>query len=236
MPLLQRTSNLASFLSWPGLRAAFGLLSSGARHTWIRTVNAPRLSMAPLGMIYPWFSFPSIEYLTRLSSPDMRVLEFGCGYSTIWWGQRVAHVTSIERSSHWIAEVKHALSKHTMTNVDVVHFLEFAGITEEEIQASSDPIHLAAIIQRYVSAGQKQTELYDVIVIDDIFRNEAAAAAIAQLKPGGILVLDDSERPRYGQTCELFKRMGWSFASFYGAVPYHFHEKQTTIWHKPIHA
>ncbi|MBS0182872.1 MAG: hypothetical protein JSS39_10760 [Nitrospira sp.] len=123
-----------------------------------------------------------------------------------------------------------------MTNVDVVPFLEFAGTTEEEIQARVDPVELASMIQRYVSAGQEKSELdVDVIVIDDVFRNEAATAAIAQLKPGGYLVLDDSERPRYGPTCELFKRMGWSFASFYGAVPYHFHEKQTTIWHKPIH-
>lgn len=235
MPLLHRTSNLASFLSWPGLRAVFGLLSSDARHTWIRTINAPRPSLAPLSLIYPWFSFPSIDYLDKLSSRDMRVLEFGCGYSTIWWAQRVSHVTSIERSTHWIAEVKHALSKHTVTNVNLINFLEFAETTEEEIQRRTDPIELATIIQRYVAAGQGGPELYDIIVVDDVFRNEAAAAAIAQLKPGGILILDDSERPRYGQTWELLKRMGWSFASFYGTVPYHFHEKQTTIWHKPIH-
>lgn len=234
MSLLQRTSNLASFLSWPGLRATFGLLSSDARHKWIQTVNAPRLSMAPLSMVYPWFSFPSIEYLAKLASPDMSVLEFGCGYSTIWWAQRVSRVTSIERSSHWIVEVRQALSKHTMTNVDLIPFLEFVGTTEEEIQARAAPLQLASIIQRYVSAGREKSELYDVIVIDDVFRNEAAAAAIAQLKPGGVLVLDDSERPRYGQACELFKQMGWSSASFYGAVPYHFHEKQTTIYHKPI--
>jgi hypothetical protein len=121
-----------------------------------------------------------------------------------------------------------------MTNVELIPFIGFTGTTEEEITAKSDAIQLVPHIQRYVQAGQGKAGLYDIVVVDDVFRNEAAAAAIAQLKPGGMLVLDDSERERYKSTFDLFKRMGWSFASFYGATPYHFHEKQTTIWHKPM--
>jgi precorrin-6B methylase 2 len=216
------------------MKAVFGLLSSDTRHAWIQTVNAPRLKTAPLGNIYPWFSFPSLDYLNKHISSDMQVLEFGCGYSTIWWAQRVSRVTSIERSTHWISEVSQALSKHAMVNVELIPFSEFTGTTEEEIQAEAEPIALAPIVQRYVSAGRGKAELYDVVVIDDVFRNEVAAAAIPRLKPGGMLVLDDSERPRYSLTFDLLKRMGWSFASFHGATPYHFHEKSTTIWHKPI--
>lgn len=234
MSLLHRTSNLAFYLTWPRMKAAFGLLSSDARHTWIQTVTTSHLKTVPLENIYPWFSFPSINYLDKHISPDMHVLEFGSGYSTIWWAQRITQVTSIERSTHWIAEVKHALSKHAMTNVELIPFMGFTGTTEEEITAKSDAIQLVPHIQRYVQAGRGKAGLYDIVVVDDVFRNEAAAAAVAQLKPGGMLVLDDSERERYKPTFDLFKRMGWSFASFYGATPYHFHEKQTTIWHKPM--
>lgn len=216
------------------MKAAFGLLSSDIRHAWIQTVNTPRLKTASLENIYPWFSFPSLDYLNKHISPDMHVLEFGCGCSTIWWAQRVSRVTSIERSTYWISEVSQALSRHAMVNVELVPFFEFAGTTEEEIQSGVEPITLAPIVQRYISTGLENTELYDVVVIDDVFRNEAAAAAISRLKPGGMLVLDDSERPRYSPTFDLLKRMDWSFASFHGATPYHFHEKATTIWHKPI--
>ena len=234
MPILHRASNLSSFLTWPRMKAVFGLLSSDTRHEWIQTVDVPHLSMAPMDKIYPWFSFPSIDYLVKLSSPEMHILEFGCGYSTIWWARRASRVTSIERSSHWIAEVRQALSMHGITNVELISFSGFSGITEEEIKAGCEPTRLKSSIQRYVQAGQGRNELYDIIVVDDVFRNETASAAIAQLKPGGILVLDDSERERYRPTFDLFKRMGWSFASFFGATPYHFHEKQTTIWHKPV--
>ncbi|MBX3330105.1 MAG: hypothetical protein KF722_06870 [Nitrospira sp.] len=234
MSLLNRTRNLASFLNWPRMKAAFGLLSSDARHAWIRTVNNSHLGEAPLESIYPWFSFPSIDYLSKLASSDMRVLEFGCGYSTVWWAQRTSWVTSIERSPHWIAEVRRALTKHAMSNVELIPFSGFRGTTEEEIKAGCDPLQLEPHVHRYVRAGQAKTVLYDVIVVDDVFRNEAASAAIVRLKPGGVLVLDDSERERYRPTFDLFERMGWSFASFYGATPYHFHEKQTTIWHKPM--
>lgn len=235
MALLHRANNISSFLTWPRMKAAFGLLSSDVRRTWVQTIDTPHLSRAPLDKIYPWFSFQSIDYLAQISSPGMRVLEFGCGYSTVWWAQRVSQVTSIERSRSWIAEVQHALAKHAMTNVDLVHFSGFAETTEEEIRAASNPIRLTPVIQEYVAAGHGQSELYDIVVVDDIFRNETSEAAIARLKPGGILVLDDSERSRYAATFDLFNRMGWSFASFYGVTPYHFHEKQTTIWHKPVH-
>jgi hypothetical protein len=234
MSFLQRTRNLGSFLTGPRMRAAFGLLSSDARQRWIQTVNPSHLSGAPLHTIYPWFSFPSIDYLSKLTSPDMHILEFGCGYSTIWWAQRASRVTSIERSPHWIVEVSQALSTHAMSNVDLISFSGFKGTTEEEITTTCDPARLAPHIRQYVVAGQRAHVVYDVIVADDVFRNEAAEAAISQLKPGGMLVLDDSERERYRPTFELFTRMGWSSASFYGVVPYHFHEKQTTIWHKPI--
>ncbi len=234
MSLLHRTSNLGSFLTWPRMKAVFGLLSSDARHMWIQTVNNSHLSVTPLKNIYPWFSFPSIDYIEKLTSSDMHVLEFGCGYSTIWWAQRVCRVTSIERSSHWITEVNQALSMHAMVNVDLIPFLGFSGTTEEDIKAGCDSVQLEPTIQRYVLAGQVKSVQYDVIVVDDVFRNEAAAAAISQLKPGGMLVLDDSERERYRPTFDLLKRIGWSFASCHGATPYHFHEKQTTIWHKPI--
>lgn len=234
MSLLHRTSNLGSFLTWPRMKAVFGLLSSDARHMWIQTVSASHLGGTPLKNIYPWFSFPSIDYLEQLISPDMHVLEFGCGYSTIWWAQRVRRVTAIERSSHWIADLNQALSMHAIANVDVIPFAGFSGTTEEEIQARCNSVQLEPTIQQYVLAGQAKSAQYDVIVVDDVFRNEAAVAAIPQLKPGGMLVLDDSERERYQPTLALFKRMGWSFASFHGATPYHFHEKQTTIWHKPM--
>ena len=234
MSLLHRAGNLAAYLTWPRMKAAFGLLSSDARHTWIQTVSISHLQTAPFENIYPWFVFQSIDYLDKHVSPNMHVLEFGCGYSTIWWAQRISRLISIERSTYWIAEVKCTLSKHDMTNVELIPFMGFTGTTEEEISSGCDGVQLASHIQQYAQAGQEMTGLYDIVVVDDVFRNEVAAAAIVQLKPGGMLILDDSERERYKPTFDLFTRMGWSFASFYGATPYHFHEKQTTIWHKPM--
>lgn len=234
MSFLHRTSNLGALLTWPRMKAVFGLLSSDTRQAWIQTVNSSRLDDASLNGVYPWFSFQSIDYLEKHLSSDMHVLEFGCGYSTIWWAKRVSQVCSVERSTHWIAQVRCALEKHAMANVELVYFSGFTGMTEEEIKAGVNPAQLEPNIQRYALTGQENRESYDVIVVDDVFRNEVAASAISRLKPGGLLVLDDSERERYCPTFDLFKKMGWSCASFYGATPYHFHEKQTTIWHKPV--
>jgi predicted O-methyltransferase YrrM len=166
----------------------------------------------------------------------MKVLEYGCGYSTIWWAKRVSSVVSVERSTHWLEEVRQALSKHSLANVQLLPFQRFSGNTEEDILAGQDIAGLAPIIRDYATLGNAEPESYDVVVIDDIFRNETASAGVALVKPGGLLILDDSERERYQPTVNLLRELGWSFSSFYGVSPYHFHEKQTTIWHKPIYS
>jgi hypothetical protein len=233
LSLIHRARNLTAFLRWTRLKAAIGLLSGDDRHRWIRTIGTKRLKENPLNETYPWFAFSSIAYLAALIRPDMKVVEYGSGYSTIWWASRVGEVTSVERSREWLAEVDAALSKHALKNAHLIPFNKFSPGTEEEIRARCNWDMLSPAVSDYVLSAGVLPKSCDVVVIDDIFRNEVALAAIEIVKPGGLLILDDSERERYLPTIKLLGSLGWSFASFYGSPPYHFHEKQTTIWFKP---
>lgn len=49
----------------------------------------------------PWYSYPMIAFLSDRVRPQMRVFEYGSGYSTLWWSERVAQVTSCKHDQDW---------------------------------------------------------------------------------------------------------------------------------------
>lgn len=234
MALLRRLGTMTYYISPRKLRAAIGVLSSEERRRWISTFNAPKLSKVAPDHAFPWYSFRAIDYLERSISSGMRVLEYGSGYSTFWWAQRVAEMSSVERSAEWCAEVRAALSSWGLCNVRLVHFDKFPVLKMDKRLETTIPDDLRQLVDEYILSPDPAPASFDVVVVDDVFRNATVARAIDFLKPGGFLLLDDSEREAYAATVDMLTKMHWHSASFFGPGPYHFHEKQTTIWKKPI--
>lgn len=48
------------------------------------------------GRPVPWYTFPMISFLEAKKFDGCEVLEFGAGYSTLWWANRAKHVLSFE--------------------------------------------------------------------------------------------------------------------------------------------
>ena len=122
MAWAHRVKNLTSYLRLSRMKAAVGLLSSDERHEWILTTGFPKLRDITADKTYPWYTLQSIKYIGSLISPDMKVLEYESGYSTLWWAERVAEVTSIERSRDWYERLKAALVQKNYKNVKLIHF------------------------------------------------------------------------------------------------------------------
>lgn len=161
----------------------------------------------------------------------MKIIEYGGGYSTLWWASRVSAVTTVERSKDWSEEIKQSLRKHHLKNVELRTFDKFPDASEGELELKYNS--LRPLVDEYISSPCVPKHSCDVIVVDDVFRNAVVEGALHFLKPGGLLILDDSERERHKPVMERMILNGWNCAHFFGAVPYHFHEKQTTIWSKP---
>lgn len=231
MALLTRMKNAATYFRWDRARAGFGLLTSEERHRWIQTIGSPRLGDIELQGVYPWFAFQSIRYVEKLLRPDMKIIEYGGGYSTLWWASRVSAVTTVERSKDWSEEIKQSLRKHHLKNVELRTFDKFPDASEGELELNYDS--LRPLVDEYISSPHEPRHSCDVLVVDDVFRNAVVEGALHFLKPGGFLILDDSERERHKPVMERLTLDGWSSAHFFGSAPYHFHEKQTTIWFKP---
>ena len=58
------------------------------------------------GDAVPWFTYPAIQFLKGVVQPSWRVLEYGCGYSTIFWNARCAITVSVEHDEYWFNHLK----------------------------------------------------------------------------------------------------------------------------------
>ena len=81
---------------------------------WVRS-RRERLPVDRDGDCLPWYSYSMIAFLSDKVRPDMRVFEYGSGYSTLWWARRVAHVTSCEHDQYWYD----TLNAKVPSNVDL---------------------------------------------------------------------------------------------------------------------
>jgi hypothetical protein len=116
----------------------------------------------------PWFTYPAIEYLNQLDLSDMRVLEFGSGFSTLYWARRTKSVLSIEDNKAWYEKIKPQLP----ANVRYVH-----APTHDDI----------------VRTAAGLDDRFDLIVNDGLYRYDCAVASRPKLVDGGIVILDNSD-------------------------------------------
>jgi len=59
----------------------------------------------------PWYVPGATLTLARIIQPSWRVLEWGCGASTIFYARHCRQVTSIDASPRWVAKVRARLAE-----------------------------------------------------------------------------------------------------------------------------
>lgn len=120
------------------------------------------------GREIPWFTYPAIAHLDQWDLRDKTVFEFGAGNSTLYWCRQGAQVVSVESNRDWYERVRSRLP---------------AGA---ELFYETEPAN-------YVQRLAARPESFDVIVIDGIERRAGCRAALAKLRPGGVVILDNSD-------------------------------------------
>jgi predicted O-methyltransferase YrrM len=183
----------------PYLRATGWLQSRRAR----RSVDE---EMRPI----PWITYPAIDFLAERLRPDMTVFEFGSGGSTLWWAERVAHVTCVEHDPAWAAEVGATLPP----NVDFHHVeLEPGG--------------------RYSQAAAESGRRFDVVVVDGRDRVSCALASVGCLREGGVLIWDNSDRGRYRAGVRHLLDGGFRQLKLRGLAPIDAVVAETSVFYRP---
>ena len=129
----------------------------------------------------PWLTQTANRMLDTLILPRDQGLEFGSGRSTLWFADRVRHLTSVEHNPEWYARVNAWLMDKSYQNVD------YRLCPGKDHAMNMDD--LPEYVQVVKDLPGNSLEL---VLIDGIFRDACALLALEKLKPGGFLIIDNA--------------------------------------------
>ena len=158
----------------------------------------------------PWYTYPAIEYLSQFDYSSKKVLEYGCGYSSLFWSNRAQKVVSIEDNLQWFEKWR------------------------KEFKAENLDIRWRDEGEIYEKAAFEDNQKYDVIVIDGKRRWQCAEAAVRALEQGGMVILDDSDRintsEEYVKAVDILQKANLLQVDFYGFCPMNNYTKTTSVF------
>lgn len=155
----------------------------------------------------PWYTYPVIDYLNQLDFSRCSVLEFGSGYSTLFWSNNAFKVLSIERDESWFAKIS------------------------EKIDKDNAEILLASETNEYNDLLETvEHERYDIIIIDGRDRYFTMTKVLGIVKRGGILIFDNSDW--YPESCSYLRKQDFTQIDFCGFGPINNYRWCTSIFFK----
>lgn len=153
----------------------------------------------------PWFSYPAIDFLSQLDYSDKDIFEYGCGFSTLYWSSRAKTVLSIESDEKWIEKIQSQAS----SNCRIIH----SSLDVEEYSGQ-------------ISSFQQ----FSVIIVDGYIKTRVACCekALKHLKPGGFIILDNSDRCL--KSAATLRNAGLIQSDFTGFAPLSAHAQTTSVF------
>lgn len=145
------------------------------------------------GMVSAWWAESAVIFVKDHLKSNMRVFEYGCGNSTIFWSQYVNEVFSVEHDYLWFEKMKSIIPD----NVKLVHVdLKYGDYAKS--------------ISRY---GK-----FDIVLIDGRDRVNCARESVNCLTESGIIIWDDSDREIYREGFDYLRNCGFSRLDFKGVL------------------
>ena len=160
----------------------------------------------------PWLTEGAIEFLKGFVKPETKVLEFGCGGSTIWMSQIVHNLITVEHDEDWYNKIKDYIIKHE---------------GKADIRRMDLPYH--GVLDEFPD------EHFDLIIVDGRRRVECAKAAMPKVKKEGFLMLDNAERKEYDEAFKALYlwEMNRTTQNTPDSLGYFYNNWQTCWWKKP---
>jgi len=147
----------------------------------------------------PWWTYPAIEIVERHLAAlggKARVFEYGSGASTVWLASRSAEVTSVEHDAGFAEVMRTVLSRAGLT--DTTRLLEVPPVpSAAPLVPSERKGEQGRDYADYVASIESTEGEFDLVVVDGRARVACMDAAVRRLAPGGLVLFDDSQRPRY---------------------------------------
>jgi SAM-dependent methyltransferase len=146
----------------------------------------------------PWIVPAAVGWLGRRIRPGWAVLELGSGRSTVWFARRAGSVISLEDNQYWVEQTRGRLKELGLENA------ELRQLPVERFAAEVDAL----------PDGSFDLLVMDFLEAPTVTRTDVLKPAMKKVRPGGYLLLDDSDRPGYAEAFDLLA--GWRFRKFTG--------------------
>lgn len=178
----------------------------------------------------PWTTPASIIIFKELLTRDMIGFEYGSGKSTLFFAGKLKRLVSVEHNKEWFKLVNNEINERGITNVDY-HYIPqnhqnmVKGTNFHTRFALKDFEIIPQYFNYFEFIKSYPDGHFDFIIVDGRARVECTLNALDKLKSGGMLVLDNSERPRYKPVHRALKK--WKQVYTTNGLT------DTTIWFKP---
>lgn len=133
----------------------------------------------------PWLSPRAIRFLEEEIRPTWNALEWGSGRSTTWFGARVGHLTSVEHDQRWYTIVQRRIGTAELTTVDL-------RLVPAEHPDHTPPERITTVPAYVAVADSFADGSIDLAIVDGIYRPLCVLAAVSKIRPGGLLLVDDT--------------------------------------------
>ena len=153
------------------------------------------------GETMPMYTYPCYEYLNSMDWEGADVFEYGTGFSTVWWKNHGANLYGVEHNKNWYEKINGQQLGYITLENNVDNYPDSINIFDKQ---------------------------FDVIVIDGLVRYQCVAPALKNLKPGGIVIFDNSDW--HSNTKELLDTKDLIPIHFHGFKPTHVDSQTTSIY------
>lgn len=164
----------------------------------------------------PWWTYGAIDavsaHLTALDG-TARVFEYGSGASSVWLGRRAASVHTVEHHEGFAEVMVGVIADAGLGDVVRLHVVPPVASSHPVVPSTrrgEDGRDYAA----YVASIDDVEGEFDLVVVDGRARGACLTQAVRRLAPGGMVLFDDSQRPRYraaieGSGLRVERHRGW---------------------------
>jgi hypothetical protein len=194
------------FFAWQSLRFAssFGHFQQiwSYKKRWSDSFQGGRNSVVDE---LPWINFLALDTLKKHLRPDFKVFEFGGGGSTLFFCKNVAEVVTVEDHAEWFKTLTETVQAKGYQNWRGF-FVSPEPVNDARTRDHANPADFKSSVsglenmsfENYArTIDQFPSAYFDLILVDGRARPSCIQQAIPRLKKGGLLVVDNTERPYY---------------------------------------
>jgi len=161
------------------------------------------------GISIPWMTYPFIKFIEPRLNKNMKIFEYGCGNSTLWFANRVALIVSCEHYIEWFNKIK----KKIPVNTTLVY---------KNSQQGDD----------YSKEVSKYKNYFDIVVIDGEERVSCAMNSVGALNEKGVIIWDNSERNENQEGYDFLYKKGFKRLDLWGMGPINDYEWCTSLFYR----